>query len=780
MRRLCTCAIGVAILLVAVSPAGQTAGAESAGPSCAEGPTAIDGTIVGTPCDDTIVAPPGVQAVNGGGGDDTIVPAPIAAVESCPVGCHLDIGSQTFEGGPGDDVVYGERGNDRLYGGEGNDQLFGGIGDDLLKGGPGNDRLAGGFGADSIDGEEGDDYIRGDATIDTIVDRGGGVDTLSFSTGVTPGFPNNPGQGYPDFSAFPGFPGTGGERGVYLDLSGTVGDNGVAPFGGGVDSVEQGEFEVILGTPFSDYIVGSGDDETIFGGGGGDVILGAGGDDSLYGGADGDHLDGGSGSNAVDGEAGSDHCANPSPGTACEVANTGGVVLRDPSKIGTGLTAPGVAATTQLYLSGSSAVDKVTATYAPGPPASVTFSLEAGSAPFDTSASASAGCNPPGSSQLVCPLSGSLDSIVVAGLGGDDVLQASSFPSSVSVVLLGGEGDDSLTGGDQSEDVIVDGPDSGGPGEDTLSAGDGDDALLNNGGEDTLSGDQGNDLFLSDSLCDGDLLDGGGERDNASWAKFKASGVGARLDTGKAGRPGSGGVPECAGGSLDTLQAIEDLEGSASEDAFFGDAGDNQLLGWAGADIYSSGAGVDRILANSGDSDPVIACGDGNDTALIDRPPHLDVAAADCEIVREADPNNFRVETQLEAPVIPSPQDVQPSGGSGGHTTPKRRRPRACLASSKPGPLRCAVRPRNLRFGALGRLDRIRWQHWGSRRATGFGRLTILWGRRTPYARIRARIRAGRPESCDSRRWYTRLTVTYGRGYREAFVRHAISETPCG
>src|SRR5262249_29674529 len=159
-----------------------------------------------------------------------------------------------------------------LFGGEGDDQLFGGIGDDLLRGGPGNDRLSGGFGLDSIDGEAGDDYVRGDSTVDSIVDRGGGVDTLSYSTGITPGF-----------FAHPFDPPPGDERGVYLNLSEDPregnGDNGVATLGGGIDEVEGGDFEVVIGTAFSDYIVGTGGAETIYGGGGGDVILGGGGND---------------------------------------------------------------------------------------------------------------------------------------------------------------------------------------------------------------------------------------------------------------------------------------------------------------------------------------------------------------------------------------------------------------------------------------------------------------------------------------------------------------------
>src|SRR5690242_9691721 len=139
-----------AILLVPVGAA--------AAPSCAEGPETVGTTIVGTPSADTIRLPRGVTTVLGEGGDD---------------------------------VLYGQRGNDSLFGGEGADRLYGGIGDDRLRGGAGDDRLFGGFGADSLDGEGGNDLARGDATVDALGDSGGGTDTLSFATGVTPGFPNS-------------------------------------------------------------------------------------------------------------------------------------------------------------------------------------------------------------------------------------------------------------------------------------------------------------------------------------------------------------------------------------------------------------------------------------------------------------------------------------------------------------------------------------------------------------------------------------------------------------
>jgi len=660
----------VFVLLLLLGPgAGETMPAP---PSCATEPTRIGGTIQGTPCADVIVAPPGVETVNGGGGNDTIVPAALAAGAECPDGCFLGVGSQTFNGGPGDDTAYGERGNDTLNGGGGDDHLFGGIGDDLLRGGPGDDQLSGGFGADSIAGEADDDYIRGDATADRILDGGSDRDILSFATGVTPGFTKS----VP--SAYAGFPSSDGERGVYLDLGDVIegkieADNGVAPNGGGVDGEIIGtSFEVVIGTPFSDYIAGSAAGETIHGGGGADVILGKEGNDTLYGGVDGDDLDGGEGVDALDGGSGADHCqSSPSSSETSCATSTTGVAKRDQTKVSVGLTAPEEPGYSRLYLTGSETTDSVTVAYLS--PTTVTFTLATGS--FD---SESGGCAI-NANQATCSLSAPLDSVVTAGMGGDDTLLASSFPSTVSMILSGGEGEDALSGGDLSEDVLVDGP-----GKDTLKALGGDDALLNNGGADELFAGAGSDLFLSNSICDGDKLNGGpeedeGDRDNASWAKFQASGVEARLDEGKAGRPSPGGPPDCSGGSLNTLQSIEDLEGTPShDDVFYGDAGKNQLLGWGGADSYFSEGGADTILANSGDADPVIDCGEGADTALIDRPPLQDVVAANCETVREADPNSFRVETELPAPTPPAPA---PSGGGSPSAFRDARPPRTRIAA---------------------------------------------------------------------------------------------------
>lgn len=662
-------AFGAALCLLCAL-AGTAAAAEPAAPSCAEGPLRSGATIVGTPCADHIVVPASVARVDAGAGNDTIVAAPTAAAVPCPPGTCLGVGSQTFEGGPGDDVVFGERGNDILRGGAGNDRLYGGIGDDLLEGGPGNDLLGGGFGADSIDGQEGDDYVRGDGTIDHIYDSGGGNDTLSYASGVTPGF----GGGIDTGAA--GFPsGENGERGVYLNLGvgGLNANNGIAGEGGGVDEVEAGAFETIIGTPFSDYIVGGPGNETIYGGGGADVILGNGGDDSLFGGADGDFLDGGPGVNAIDGGAGADNCQNPSGATDC-AGTTKAVTPRDPSKVSVGLMAPG-ASPAQIYVSGSSSADTIAASYAPG---SVTLTLSGSS--FDTGAASGCTVN---SATASCPI-GSLDSIVIAGMSGEDTLSAGGFPQETAVVLLGGDGGDALTGGEGSEDLLVDGR---GGSKDVLSALGRDDALLHEGGPDQLFGGAGNDLFLSTSICDGEAIDGGEGRDNSSWARLgNGEGVNARLDAQRVGRFGAPGTPGCGGEELDSLASIEDLEGSEQADLLVGDGGENQLLGHRGPDEYFAGPGADSILANSGDSDPVINCGADVDTATIDIPTELiaDAAPVECETVRQGKPEDFRTVTELPPPPLP-PVDRTPP------RTKITRRPARLL-------LTAAARPRRVSF----------------------------------------------------------------------------------
>lgn len=589
----------------------------AAAPSCAEGPQTAGTTIIGTPCADTIRLPRSVTTVYGEGGDD---------------------------------VLYGQRGNDSLLGGEGNDRLYGGVGDDRLRGGPGEDRLSGGFGADSLDGGEGDDFDRGDATIDSIGDSGGGDDTLSFATGVTPGFPNTG-----TFFSDAGFPPSAAGRGVYVDLSQDFANDGAAPSGGGFDvplepAEDFSDFETVIGTPFPDYIVGTPGAETFYGGGGADLIDGGGGGDVAHGGADGDG------------------CVDVATDD-CELSSER-IQLRDPGTIAVGLMSPGGPGDPAAYLTGSDKNDRVTASYASG---AVTFTLGEGSeGQFDPAEAVAGGCSAPSGGSVSCPAPKTPDSILLAGLAGNDELSAPGLPEAVSVVVLGNEGDDSLAGG-ETEDALVDGA-----GDDAVDAAGRDDALPNNGGADRLLAGAGEDLFISNAVCDGDSLDGGADRDNANWANFE-SGVTIDMARHVAGLVGPGGEAHCnSAKELTSLRAIEDIEATNGADDLIGDDGPNQLLGRDGPDNFFAGAGNDLLLANSEDSDPIdfedsdpiVDCGEGFDTALIDFAP-VDGPPAGCESVEERAPNSFR---PPDTP--PNPEPEPPRGETAPPTPPPPKRDR--------------------------------------------------------------------------------------------------------
>lgn len=644
LRQLLTvAALSLAVLL-------SLPGAGSAAPSCAEGPETVGTTIVGTPCADVIRLPRAVTTVFGEGGDD---------------------------------VLYGQRGNDSLFGGEGADRLYGGVGDDRLRGGPDGDRLFGGFGADSLDGEGGDDLARGDATVDAIGDSGGGTDVLSFATGVTPGFPNS-GAFFTDA----GFPAGAEGRGVYVDLGDDFANNGLAPSGGGVDqplapATDFGDFETVIGTPFPDYLVGTGGAETFYGGGGADLIDGNGGGDVAHGGAD------------------EDGCVDVST-EDCELGGEE-VDLRDPGAIAVGVMAPGSSAGPALYVTGSDEDDRVTASFAANPASpdpddgTVLFSLAAGSeGQFEPGTAG--GCATPAGGAVACAVPEPPDSILLSGIEGDDVLRAPALPETVAVVLLGNQDGDDLEGGN-TEDTLVDGA-----GDDVVVASGRDDALPNNGGDDQLDAGPGEDLFISNAVCDGDVIDGGPDRDNANWANF-GTGISVDMGQARAGLIGAAGEPSCATtAQLTTLQAIEDIETTSLGDNLFGDAGPNQLLGRAGADNYLAGAGNDHLLVNSGDSDPTVDCGEGFDTALIDfASAQTEGTPVACESVEERAPNSFRPpdtppdpdpepETEPAPPLLPPAPPLQPT------PRPDRTPPQTRLSRRLPALLFTAGQRRRITF----------------------------------------------------------------------------------
>ncbi|HEX4752689.1 MAG TPA: calcium-binding protein, partial [Solirubrobacterales bacterium] len=391
--------------------------------------------------------------------------------------------------------------------------------------------------------------------------------------------------------------------------------------------------------------------QEIFGGGGGDVLISGGAGTKLFGGADGDD------------------CVGEATTSGCESTAAEGPTSRvEPTKVEVGEMVEGATDLAELYLVGAesgSTADTITVATAGTEPSETVAFTRSGGAEFAAPAPAS-GCVLQGNgAEVICTPGAPLDSVTVAGLGGNDKLSAPGLGETTSLVLLGGEGNDQLTGGELSDDTLVDGP-----GNDVLHGGGGDDALVSGPGRDELLGEAGNDLLIETALCEGDQLNGGDGRDNASWAKLAApagAGVDANLEAGEAGEIGPGGEVVCPAGTPDALVSIEDLEGSPHSDVLHGDAGPNQLLGHAGEDSYFAGAGEDSILANSGSRDAVINCGADFDTAIIDLPAIGDPTPIECEQVNGAPNGEYEVPPELTPvpevtvpPVTSSPPVITP------------------------------------------------------------------------------------------------------------------------
>ncbi|HEV2561022.1 MAG TPA: calcium-binding protein [Rhizomicrobium sp.] len=176
---------------------------------------------------------------------------------------------------------------------------------------------------------------------------------------------------------------------------------------------------------------------------------------------------------------------------------------------------------------------------------------------------------------------------VVSGGRGDDVLS-------------GGAGNDTLNGGDGSDTAtyldatsavhvaLVTTAQSvgGGAGTDTFVS---IENLEGSNYNDTLTGDAGNNVLTG--AGGNDSLNGGGGSDTASY--HDATG-GVTVNLTIAGAQNVGG-----GAGFDTLNSIENLEGSAFADHLIGNSGDNILSGLAGDDLLAGGAGNDVL--NGGD-----------------------------------------------------------------------------------------------------------------------------------------------------------------------------------
>ncbi len=219
-------------------------------------------------------------------------------------------GNDVLYGTNFDDVIDGKGGNDRIIGRGGNDLLIGGAGNDVLDGGAGNDELRGGVGSDTYRFGRGDGH-------DTIIEdswSAGDTDRVEFKAGVAPVDVRiervrtvNGWQISDDLVL------TIMDTGETLTAKNHFHENNryaveeITFSDGTIWTQEYIRDQVLIGGDSDDELVGfQNRNNVIKGGNGNDRLVGRYGDDTLHGGEGDDWLEGSSGNDILDGGAGDD------------------------------------------------------------------------------------------------------------------------------------------------------------------------------------------------------------------------------------------------------------------------------------------------------------------------------------------------------------------------------------------------------------------------------------------------------------------------------------------
>jgi Ca2+-binding RTX toxin-like protein len=286
---------------------------------------------------------------------------------------------------------------------------------------------------------------------------------------------------------------------------------------------------ILHGEAGADVLTGGVGPDALFGGGGTDVLAGAAGTDRLSGEDDPDTIEGGAEADDLFGNAGSDDLVGQSGDDRLDGGS--GADVEDGGE-------------------GADAFDQ-------GPTANGGDTLAGGNG-FDI-----------GAYDL---RTGNLTIEIGAPAGDGEPGEGDVVEGDVEAVL-GGSGDDALTGADVVDNIL-----RGGPGADVVDG---------STGDDTIDGDAGD-----------DALSGGGGEDLVSF--FGAPAVTVNLATGTATGDGS-----------DSLTGFENAEGGGHGDALIGSSGVNMLNGRAGGDALAGGDQDDDL--QGGDGNDSLAGDSGND-----------------------------------------------------------------------------------------------------------------------------------------------------------------------
>ena len=518
---------------------------------------------------------------------------------------------ENLHGTAHDDVLAGDRRDNELYGAEGNDRLFGGPGggDDLLRGGDGedvlyggegSDTLVGGAGADTLVGGNGEDfaaYDNSDAAVEVRLHdgfaQGGHAEGDTFA-----GIERLIGSEHDDI-----LEGDSNGNGFHAEAGDDVLDgregNDWLDGGAGADTLKGGD-----GTDFAAYwgsdaavevrlydgfaqgghaegdtfdsiegIYGSDHDDKLAGDEGENHLNGEGGDDELDGREGNDYLDGGPGADVLKGGAGEDDAAYDGSDAAVEIN------LMD--NTARGGWAEGDTLDSIEHLSGSQYDDILT-----------------GGEGFNH-INGNDGDDELNGREGDDWLNGGLGADVLRGGIGYDTAAYNDSDAAVEINLR-----DNTARGGWAEGDTLDSIEnlSGSEYDDVLAGDEGENRLAGKGGDDELNGGGGDDTLLGGAGAD-TLKGGDGEDTAAYWNSVTA--VEVRLHDGVT----RGGYAEG-----DTLESIENLQGSEYDDILAGDEGDNHLTGHGGDDVLDGRGGDDLLFAGPGAE--VLRGGTGSDVAI--------------------------------------------------------------------------------------------------------------------------------------------------------------------
>ena len=505
-----------------------------------------------------------------------------------------------FNGGKGDDKLYGADGNDILIGGDGNDSIYGGAGNDILIGGTGDDKLYGGD-------EEKDRYeFEAGHGTDIVYDKGkqdinfkNQRNDLIFKGAKLAGtkflcvngkdliiqaYGTKDSVTLPDYFVANSF-GSREFNFVFDDRSITYEDLYEYPLLG------SNKDDVLNGGKGNDILNGEEGNDILYGNDGNDVLAGGDGNDILNGGTGNDSLNGGRGKDCYEFEVGHGHDVINDEGYIEEISKRNNVVFKGANF-----------SDAQFFRSGEN---------------------------------------------LVIQAYGSEDSVTILnyfGFGGsyyrsfnyifeDITITYEYITDNYIFTCIGSDEDDSLYGSD-GNDIL-----NGGKGNDSIYGELGYDILIGGAGNDRLFGGGGHkDRYEFEAGHGNDFIYDWGSYSNINFEEDNNDLVfkGAKLTDAEFTRSGSDLVIRAYGGE-DSVTLSDYFMGDSSvynkyrsfnfifEDETIlskdikkrysfnqsGDEKDNTISGWDGRDILNGGAGNDTLWGGMGDD--ILYGGDGND-----------------------------------------------------------------------------------------------------------------------------------------------------------------------